>query len=80
MSKIHDSILGTIGNTPIVRLSRLAPDGVEIYAKLEAFNPLGSVKDRLAHAVIEAAERDGRLKLGQTVVEAFEIATQTLRR
>jgi cysteine synthase A len=67
---IHDSILDTIGNTPVVRLANFAPDGVELYAKLEAFNPLGSVKDRLALGVIEAAERDGRLKPGQTVVEA----------
>ena len=70
MSGLHDSILDTIGDTPVVRLSRLAPDGIEIYAKLEAFNPLGSVKDRLALGVIEAAERDGLLKPGQTVVEA----------
>jgi cysteine synthase A len=70
MPPIHDSILETIGNTPVVRLARLAPDGVELYAKLEAFNPLGSVKDRLALGVIEAAERDGRLKPGQTVIEA----------
>lgn len=70
MSMIHTSILQTIGNTPIVRLSRLEPAGVELYAKLEAFNPLGSVKDRLALGVIEAAERDGTLKPGQTVIEA----------
>ncbi|QEN85813.1 pyridoxal-phosphate dependent enzyme [Labrys sp. KNU-23] len=70
MSKLYNSILDTIGNTPVVRLSRLAPDGIELYAKLEAFNPLGSVKDRLALGVIEAAERDGRLKPGQTVIEA----------
>lgn len=70
MSAIHDSILDTIGNTPVVRLARLAPDGVALYAKLEAFNPLGSVKDRLALGVIEAAERDGLLKPGQTVIEA----------
>ncbi|TPE52675.1 pyridoxal-phosphate dependent enzyme [Amaricoccus solimangrovi] len=70
MSRLHDSILETVGDTPVVRLARLAPEGVEIYAKLEAFNPLGSVKDRLALGVIEAAERDGRLKPGQTVIEA----------
>ena len=70
MPNIHDSILETIGNTPVVRLANLAPDGVELFAKLEAFNPLGSVKDRLALGVIEAAERDGRLKPGQTVIEA----------
>ncbi len=67
---VHDSILDTVGNTPVVRLNRMAPEGVELFAKLEAFNPLGSVKDRLALAVIEAAERDGRLQPGQTVVEA----------
>ena len=70
MSTLHNSILDTIGNTPIVRLARLAPEGVALYAKLEAFNPLGSVKDRLALGVIEAAERDGQLKPGQTVIEA----------
>src|SRR5215217_6603078 len=70
MPPIHDSILETIGNTPVVRLARLGPDGVELYAKLEAFNRLGSVKDRLALGVIEAAERDGRLTPGQTVIEA----------
>lgn len=70
MSNIYTSILDTIGNTPVVRLARLSPPDVELYAKLEAFNPLGSVKDRLALGVIEAAERDGRLKPGQTVIEA----------
>src|SRR6186997_1758965 len=70
MPAIHDSILDTIGNTPIVRLQRLSPKGFELFAKLEAFNPLGSVKDRLALGVIEAAEKDGSLKPGQTVVEA----------
>ena len=69
-TRIYNSILDTIGNTPIVHLARLAPDDVELYAKLEAFNPLGSVKDRLALGVIEAAERDGRLMPGQTVIEA----------
>ncbi|MEO1346747.1 MAG: pyridoxal-phosphate dependent enzyme [Pseudomonadota bacterium] len=64
------SILSTIGNTPVVRLARLAPRNVEIYVKLEAFNPMGSVKDRIALAMIEAAERSGDLKPGQTVVEA----------
>ena len=59
MSAIHNSILDTVGNTPIVRLHRLSPEGFELFAKLEAFNPLGSVKDRLALGVIEAAERDG---------------------
>lgn len=65
-----DSILGTVGNTPVVRINRLAPEGVNLYVKIEAFNPLGSVKDRLALGIIEAAERDGSLKPGQTVVEA----------
>lgn len=64
------SILSTIGNTPVVRLRHLEPAGVELYAKLEAFNPGGSVKDRLALGIIEAAERDGSLRPGQTVVEA----------
>ena len=69
MAKV-DSILGTVGNTPAVRINRLAPEGVNLYVKIEAFNPLGSVKDRLALGVIEAAEKDGSLKPGQTVVEA----------
>ena len=67
---IHPNILTTIGNTPVVRINKLAPPGVELFAKLEAFNPLGSVKDRLALGIIEAAERDGSLRPGQTVVEA----------
>ena len=67
---IHESILGTIGNTPVVRVNHLAPDHVEMYVKCEAFNPLSSVKDRLAIAIIEDAERRGTLKPGQTVVEA----------
>jgi cysteine synthase A len=67
---IYDSILGTIGRTPVVRLQRLAPAGTTIYAKCEFFNPLSSVKDRLAIAIIEDAERSGALKPGQTVVEA----------
>jgi cysteine synthase A len=66
----YDSILDTVGNTPCIRLNRIAPDHVDVYVKVEAFNPAGSVKDRLALSIIEAAERDGRLKPGQTVVEA----------
>ncbi|KQW37709.1 O-acetylserine lyase [Rhizobacter sp. Root404] len=66
----HDNILQTIGNTPLVRLNKLAPEGVHVHVKLESFNPLGSVKDRMALAVIEDAERRGVLKPGQTVVEA----------
>jgi cysteine synthase len=64
------SILETVGHTPVVRINRLAPNGVNLYVKIEAFNPLGSVKDRLALGVIEAAEQSGELKPGQTVVEA----------
>src|SRR3979411_388258 len=67
---IYDNILGTIGRTPIVRIQRLAPQGVTMYVKCEFFNPLASVKDRLAIAIIEDAERRGTLKPGQTVVEA----------
>jgi cysteine synthase A len=64
------SILETVGNTPVVRINRLAPPNVNLFVKIEAFNPLGSVKDRLALGVIEAAERSGQLKPGQTVIEA----------
>ncbi len=67
---IHDSITGTIGETPIVRINRLAPPGIEMYVKLEAFNPMSSVKDRLALAIVQDAERRGELKPGQTVIEA----------
>ncbi|GGY21710.1 cysteine synthase [Rhodanobacter panaciterrae] len=67
---IHDSILDTIGNTPIIKLQRLAPKHVELYVKVEAFNPAGSVKDRLALAIILDAEQRGALKPGQTVIEA----------
>ncbi len=64
------NILETVGNTPVVKVAKLAPAGVELYVKIEAFNPLGSVKDRLALGVIEDAERRGALKPGQTVIEA----------
>lgn len=67
---IYDSILGTIGRTPVVRINRLAPKHATMYVKCEFFNPLASVKDRLAIAIIEDAERRGTLKPGQTVVEA----------
>ena len=67
---IYDNILDTIGNTPVVRLHRIPPRGVEIFVKIEAFNPGGSVKDRLAYAIVTDAERRGTLKPGQTVVEA----------
>ncbi len=66
----HTNILSTIGNTPVVRINQLAPAHVNLFVKIEAFNPLGSVKDRLALGVIEAAERDGSLRPGQTVIEA----------
>src|SRR5512132_624599 len=64
------NILETVGNTPVVKIGKLAPPGVNLYVKIEAFNPLGSVKDRLALNIIEEGERSGALKPGQTVVEA----------
>lgn len=67
---IYDSILQTIGNTPVVRLNRMAPANQEFFVKVESFNPMASVKDRLAIAIIEDAERRGSLKPGQTVIEA----------
>jgi cysteine synthase A len=70
MGRRYQDILETVGNTPVVRINRLAPAGVNLFAKVEAFNPLGSVKDRLALGVIEAAEKSGELKPGQTVIEA----------
>src|SRR5687768_17333610 len=66
----YANILETVGNTPVVKIGKLAPAGVDLYVKIEAFNPLGSVKDRLALGVIEDAERSGKLKPGQTVIEA----------
>jgi cysteine synthase A len=78
MNGIYNNILETIGNTPIVKLNKLAPKDVNVYVKIESFNPIkiesfnpmGSVKDRLALSVIEAAEKNGTLKPGQTVIEA----------
>src|SRR6188472_1558440 len=70
MKRKYQNILETVGNTPVVRINRLAPKGVSLFVKIEAFNPLGSVKDRLALGVIEDAERSGKLKPGQTVIEA----------
>ena len=67
---IHDSIIDTIGNTPVVKLNRLGPDHVQLLVKIEAFNPMASVKDRLAWAIIKDAEDSGALKPGQTVIEA----------
>jgi len=66
----YDNILETIGNTPLVRLNKLAPPGVNVYVKVESRNPMGSVKDRMARAIIERAEATGALKPGQTVIEA----------
>ena len=68
--KVHDNILSTIGNTPVVRLNRLGPANVNLYVKIESFNPMSSVKDRLALGIIEDAEKSGTLKPGQTVIEA----------
>src|ERR1700760_3414315 len=70
MGRKYQNVVETIGNTPVVRINRLAPQGVNLFVKIEAFNPLGSVKDRLALGVIEAAEKSGELKPGQTVIEA----------
>ena len=67
---IYNTILETIGNTPVVRLNRMGPDHVEMYVKVESFNPMASVKDRLAFAIINDAEQKGTLKPGQTVIEA----------
>ncbi len=68
--KLFDSVIDTIGDTPCIRINKIAPDHVTMYVKAESFNPAASVKDRLAANIIEAAERDGTLKPGQTVVEA----------
>ena len=68
--RLYDSIIDTIGNTPCIRINKLAPQGVRLYVKAEAFNPAASVKDRLAISIIEEAEKRGELKPGQTVVEA----------
>jgi cysteine synthase len=70
MGRKYQNILETVGNTPVVRINHLAPPDVNLFVKVEAFNPLGSVKDRLALGVIEAAEKSGELKPGQTVIEA----------
>ena len=70
MGHRYANILEKVGNTPVVKIEKLGPAGVDLYVKVEAFNPLGSVKDRLALGVIEDAERSGRLKPGQTVIEA----------
>jgi len=67
---IYNNILETIGSTPVIHINRLAPDGIDMYVKVEAFNPMASVKDRLAIGIIEDAERKGLLSPGQTVIEA----------
>ena len=64
----YENILETIGNTPLVKLQKLAPRGVNVYVKVESFNPMGSIKDRMALAIIERAEQSGELKPGQTAV------------
>src|SRR5579862_9205747 len=69
MGRKYRNILETVGATPVVRINKLAPAGIDLFVKVEAFNPLGSVKDRLALGVIEAAEASGELKPGQTVIE-----------
>jgi len=70
MNKPLDNILGAIGNTPVFKINKLAPEGINMFVKAEGFNPMGSVKDRMAVATIEAAEASGELKPGQTVIEA----------
>ncbi|MDH3758846.1 MAG: pyridoxal-phosphate dependent enzyme, partial [Gammaproteobacteria bacterium] len=70
MMSRYNNILETVGGTPIVRLNRIAPEHVNLYVKIESFNPMGSVKDRLALSVIEDAEQSGTLSPGQTVIEA----------
>lgn len=70
MTQPYQSILNTIGGTPVIRINKLAPEGINLFVKVEAFNPMGSVKDRMALSTIEAAEASGELKPGQTVIEA----------
>src|SRR4029078_4987757 len=70
MGRRFNTIVEKVGNTPVVRINRLGPAGINLFVKLESFNPLGSVKDRLALGIIEGGERAGQLKHGQTVVEA----------
>jgi len=70
MSRPLENILSAVGNTPVIKINKLSPDGVNMYVKVEGFNPMGSVKDRMAVSTIEAAEKSGELKPGQTVIEA----------
>ena len=67
---LYSNILETVGNTPVVKLNKIGPKDVNVYVKIESFNPMGSVKDRLARNVIEQAEIDGTLEPGQTIIEA----------
>ena len=66
----YENILQTIGETPVIKINRLAPEHVDLYVKMESFNPMASVKDRLAFAIINDARKSGKLKEGQTVIEA----------
>ena len=68
--RLYDSVIETVGDTPAIRINRIAPKNVTVYVKMEAFNPLASVKDRLAVGIIEAAERSGAMKPSETVLEA----------
>ena len=70
MARRFENILDTVGDTPVVKLNNIGPDDVNVYVKIESFNPMGSVKDRLALGIIEDAEKSGALKPGQTVIEA----------
>ena len=70
LGRIYQSILDTVGNTPVIQINNLVPKGIKVFVKAEFFNPASSVKDRLAINIIEEAERTGKLKTGQTVVEA----------
>ena len=70
MTTPFNSILDPVGNTPIIKINKLSPEGINVYVKAEGFNPMGSVKDRMAIATIEAAEASGDLQPGQTVIEA----------
>ena len=75
MSGRFENVLETVGRTPVIRVNKLAPEGVNLYVKAESFNPMGSVKDRLALGVIEDAERSGALEPGQTVIAGTSIDT-----
>ena len=74
MTRFYDSILELVGNTPLIRLHKITPDNVDVYAKVEYFNPAGSVKDRIALAMIEDAEASGVLKRGATIIEPTNVS------